>query len=251
VIDLLLVLGVLAAFFHLGRPIKARHTMANLKKSWLSREMLLGISFGLTLFALTVFQWLNADFSMLQNVLLLLGIIFGIGLLYGMSRIYMLRTVPTWNNLAIPLSFFSSTFLLGSILIGLVIAFLNSSHPVVSDLSQGMEKPLLWIEIGSLGLTFVQVLLSYVMLKGFHAQIHPMDNSFGISWIKYRLTFMLRLGLGLIGIALYINFMDQIIGNFQSEGPWEYLLLASFFLVLLSECLGRILFYASYKSAGL
>jgi anaerobic dimethyl sulfoxide reductase subunit C (anchor subunit) len=251
IVDLLLIMGVVAATFHLGQPINARLAMSNLKKSWLSREMLLGLSFGLVMLLLSLLSWLEIDSPIVSTLLLIIGSVVGIVLLYAISRIYMLRTVPTWNTLVIPLSLLSSTFLLGSILFGDIIAFLLPSLHSASDLSQEIEGLLPWIEYSPLGLMFVQVLLSYILLKGSQTQIHPMDSSSGGLWLKQRLIFMLRLGLGLIGIALNTNFMDQFIGNFHSEGPWAYLLFTSFLLVLLSETFGRILFYASYKSAGI
>jgi anaerobic dimethyl sulfoxide reductase subunit C (anchor subunit) len=250
IIDSLLVIAVLAGTFHLGRPFKSRLAMGNLQKSWLSREMLSGFSFGLIMLILSVLSCLRASLPILSILLLILGIGTGITLLYAIARIYMLRTVPTWNSIVVPLSFFSASLLLGSILFSLVVAALPASPLMVSGLP-AMEKFLRWISSGALGLMFIQILLSYLMLKGFQAHIHPLNNGYRISWTKYRLLFMLRLGLGLIGIALYINFMDLFINQFPIGGPWGYLLFTSFLLVFLSETSGRVLFYACYKSEGI
>jgi anaerobic dimethyl sulfoxide reductase subunit C (anchor subunit) len=251
IILLLLIIGVFAGTFHLGRPINARLAMANMKKSWLSREMFLGLFFGLFTLALSLISWLEIHSTLMWNLLLIMGSIVAIALLYAISRIYMLRTVPTWNTIVIPLSLCSSAFLLGSILFCTIITFLLPSLHLTSDLSQEIEGLLHWIEFGSLGLMFIQVLLSYMMLKGFQSQIHLIDAGIKSTWVKYRLIFMLRLGLGSIGIALYINFMDQFMGSFHSESSLGYLLFVSFLLIFLSEVSGRILFYTSYKRFGI
>jgi anaerobic dimethyl sulfoxide reductase subunit C (anchor subunit) len=250
-IDAILIVGVLAASYHLDHPTNARLAMANLKKSWLSREMFLGLSFGFIMAILSGLAWLDGRFAFLSNLLLIIGSAVGIALLYAIPRIYMLRTVPTWNSIIVPLSFFSTSLLLGSILFGVLFSFLLPSLYNASDLSQAIQGFLLWIEFGALGLTFVQVLFNYMMLKGFHSQTRLMDTRAESTWIKYRLIFMLRLGFGIIGIALYISFMDQLIGIFHSQGSWGFLLLVSFLLIFLSELSGRILFYISYKSAGI
>ena len=251
IIDALLIIGVLIASSHLDHPINARLAMSNLKKSWLSREMLLGLSFGCIMAILSGLRWLDVRSAFISNLLLITGSALGVALLYAIPRIYMLRTVPTWNSIIVPLSFFSTSLLFGSILLAIIISFLLPSLHSANDLSQEIKGLLLWIEFGSLGLMFVQVLFSYAMLKGFHSQIHPMDISMESTWIKYRLIFMLRLGLGMIGIALYVNFMDQLINNSHSEGSWGYLLFVSFLLIFLSEISGRILFFTSYRSVGI
>jgi anaerobic dimethyl sulfoxide reductase subunit C (anchor subunit) len=250
IIDALLIIGVLAASYHIDHPINARLAIANLKKSWLSREMLLGVSFGCIIAILSGMSWLEVHPSSISTFLLITGSVVGIALLYAIPRIYMLRTVPTWNSIIVPLSFFSTSLLLGSILFGNIFSFIFPYHHNASDLSQEIEGFLLWIEFGALGLMFIQVLFSYMMLKGFHSQTHLMDVSGESAWINNRLIFMLRMGFGIIGIALYINFMDQLIGSFHSQGSWGYLLLVSFLLIFLSELSGRILFYTSYKKVG-
>lgn len=42
------VIGVLASFSHLGRPLSALNSLANLASSWLSKEALFAAKIGLT-----------------------------------------------------------------------------------------------------------------------------------------------------------------------------------------------------------
>jgi anaerobic dimethyl sulfoxide reductase subunit C (anchor subunit) len=251
IIILLLITGVIAGTFHLGRPKNARLAMANLKKSWLSREMFLGLSFGLFTLTLGLVSWLEIRSPLVWNLLLIGGSIVAIALLYAISRIYMLRTVPTWNSITVTLSFFATSLLLGSILFSIFVAIQGPTLLTTDQQSTVAGKFVDGISTGSLALMFVQIILGYVMFRGFRAQVRPADHSLGNLWAKYRLFFMFRLGFGLIGIALYVNILEQVISHFHSEGPWAALLFGPFFLVFLSEASGRVLFYASYKSAGI
>lgn len=251
VIVLLLIIGALAGTFHLGRPTNAHLAMTNLKKSWLSREMLLGLSFGLIALTLGMLCWLEIPAPIVRKLLLISGSIAAIALLYAISRIYMLCTVPTWNSILIPASFFSTSFLLGSVLFGITMAIHSPSLFTSDSLSTEAGKILVGISTGSLVLMFVQILFSYATLKGIPSQMHSMMSGFGVSRVKYRLLFMLRLGFGLIGVALYASFMDQIIGGIRIDTTWIYLLFVPLIMIFLSEISGRILFYASYKSAGI
>jgi anaerobic dimethyl sulfoxide reductase subunit C (anchor subunit) len=247
---LLLILGVFAGTFHLGRPINALLAMANIKKSWLSREMFLGITFGLITLALSLVSWLEIRSFIVWNLLLITGTIMAIALLYAIARIYMLRTVPTWNRITVPLSFFSTSILLGSILFSILVAIQTPSLFTSVQQPTIVSKFMGGISTGSLALMFFQIILGYIIFREFRSQVRPTDHSLGNLWAKYQLFFMFRLGFGLIGIALYMNILEQVINQFHSEGPWATLLLGPFLLVFLSEASGRILFYASYKSAG-
>jgi anaerobic dimethyl sulfoxide reductase subunit C (anchor subunit) len=251
IIDLLLVTAVLAATYHLDRPINAYLAMANLKKSWLSREMLLGLLFGCILFILSLMSWLEIYSPLILSILLIAGSVVGLALLYAISRIYMLRTVPTWNSVLVPLSFFITSFLLGSLLFGITVIIQPTSSYSSGGLSTILDQLLDGISTGSVTLMFIQILLSYLILKRHRVQAFAIDSAFDYTWTRYRLLFMLRLGSGLIGITLYINFLYPFIGNYQAEGPWGILLIFSFLMLFLSETCGRILFYASYKKAGI
>jgi anaerobic dimethyl sulfoxide reductase subunit C (anchor subunit) len=251
IITLLLIIGVFAGAFHLNRPTNARLAMANWKESWLSREVILGLIFGSIVLTLSLGSRMEIRSAFVRNLLPIIGSIVAIALLYAISRIYMLRTVLTWDNIAVPLSFFTTSLLLGSILFSILMAIQGPSLVTSDPQTTTVSKLLEGISTGSLVLIFIQILLSYVMFRGFRAHVRLMDHSLETLWAKYRLFFMSRLGLGLIGIALYVNSMDQFISHIHSEGPWAILLFGPFLLIFLSEASGRILFYASYKSVGI
>jgi len=93
---------------HLGRPRNMIRAVANLRWSWLSREILLAVGFlGLGLWAVVT------DAVLVRQWLLPVS---GVGLLVGMSRVYMLRTVPVWNRVRTQVGFGVTGFLPGLIL---------------------------------------------------------------------------------------------------------------------------------------
>ena len=107
------VFATFISFFHLGNPFKAQHVLNNLASSWLSREILFQLAFLLGLTTVRMIRlikifpdWLKEAVSVFTG---LLGIVF----IFTMARLYMLVTIPLWNNPTTPISFFITTFLLG------------------------------------------------------------------------------------------------------------------------------------------
>lgn len=109
-IGILLLLGGAISFLHLGRKRNAWRAVIHLKKSWLSREILMAGLFGIT-WAMTIgWGWFRKDAPSLWPMSIL-----GYGLIYCMSRVYFLRSVPRWNTWRTPTSFLLSTLTLGAL----------------------------------------------------------------------------------------------------------------------------------------
>ena len=113
IVAALLVAAAALSFFHLGRPKRAVLVLANLRTSWLSREILFELAFLAMVVLLAFFSWRRAERTALVQGAYILASLFGALFLYSMSRLYMLRTVPAWHGLYTPLSFFLSALLLG------------------------------------------------------------------------------------------------------------------------------------------
>ncbi len=94
--------GVLASLLHLGRPLRAYRALANLRSSWLSREILLVCLFGA---GLATFSWLLATQPAFTDTLWSvygLAALAGLALIYCMARVYRLSSLPAWNNRMTP-----------------------------------------------------------------------------------------------------------------------------------------------------
>lgn len=103
-IGALIGLAGLASLLHLGTRVNAWRALTHLKKSWLSREILMFGLFGAS--------WLVC--LLLPGIGKLPLAASGIGLVYSMAQVYRLRSVPAWNSNRTLLAFTLSAVLLGS-----------------------------------------------------------------------------------------------------------------------------------------
>jgi DMSO reductase anchor subunit len=109
-IGILLALGGLISFLHLGRKRNAWRSVVHLKKSWLSREVLLAGLFGAA-WAIQAGSQLFWNISPKPWLMAVLGF----GLIYSTARIYLLRAVPTWNSWRTPAAFLLTAVTLGAL----------------------------------------------------------------------------------------------------------------------------------------
>ena len=110
-------LAGLSSFLHLGAPWNAWRAVVHLKKSWLSREILV--------FGLFSGSWLFCLFLPGMGKLPLA--LTGIGLVYSMAQVYRLRAMPAWDTNRTTLAFAVSAVVLGSLGLGIVDLITNSS----------------------------------------------------------------------------------------------------------------------------
>jgi len=204
--------ATLASFAHLGTRKNAWRVLTNLRRSWLSREILFTGLFGL--------GWV---FSSLESVIwhrssvLGLGITatLGLGLVYSMAQVYRLKAAPLWNSWRTNASFIVSALLLGQSLITSLLIFESNSIGIQLSASQRIIA-----NGGILILLLIQLLL---IRKQFPRSIHQ----------------DIRIGLILIGMILTaVNVIASV-----SHVLWITIL--SFLIIMLEEGVGRWLFYRS------
>ncbi len=242
---LVLVLGVIAAFFHLRKPNNIYFSFLNFRSSWLSRETLLGLTFGLVLVIFGILHWFQIGSVQLRNTLEIVVLISGVILVYAMSRVYMIRTVPSWNNIFTPTTFFTTTLLLGTLSFGAVWIW---HLPMILNANiqpSLVETYLGWIKGTSAVLVGLQILWVYRSYRKYAPRNEARE------WAKFRIVLLFRIALGVIGIAFLYNVTDLQFGGFEHAGLRVLPLTIAFLLVLASEILGRFLFYASHKRVGL
>lgn len=117
-IGILLGVGAALSFLHLGRKRNAWRSVIHLKKSWLSREILMAGLFAAAWALSAGLVWLHK-----ASPGAWLMAIPGIGLIYSMSRIYRIRAVATWNSWRTIAAFFLSAICLGAMGIKLITPF--------------------------------------------------------------------------------------------------------------------------------
>ena len=103
--------GMAAALAHLSNPRAGLFAIANLRHSWLSREIFfVHVHAGALALLIITTPIRPKEF----DVFVLSGAsLAGAILLYSMSRVYQLKTVPSWNHSGTLLSFVGSALVLG------------------------------------------------------------------------------------------------------------------------------------------
>ncbi len=200
--------GMLAAFTHLGRKRNAILVLRNLKKSWLSRELLWAGLFG-TGWAV----WFILQVAGIESLLITLFVdLLGLGLIHAMSQVYRLRSVPAWNTWRTEVGFMVSSLLLGQLIMSCILAI--DAYLAGSQLSFGQ-----WQFIGWSTLT----LLAMQLVISNWSTSHPTAGR-------------LRLGLSLMGMIGTASFLiPELVPLWTSP--------LAFGIVLAEEALGRWLFY--------
>jgi anaerobic dimethyl sulfoxide reductase subunit C len=218
VISLLLIVSLAIAFLHLGKPAHAFYAVNNLANSWLSREI-----FTLSLLIATLLSSLiiargNGDMKK-EMITSIAGIIIGLSLVYCMIRLYMIPLVVTWNNPFTPVSFVTTTFLCGILLMAIISGKENKSALLAS-------APVIAIFILS------SIINSFL---------------FNGSFLKQGNTLLIiRAALSLLSIILIATIYFRPESN-KIVTLWVIL----FMIVISSEIINRYIFFLSFEKSGL
>jgi DMSO reductase iron-sulfur subunit len=115
-------IGVTASFIHLGHPSRAYRAIFNIRSSWLSREILLvGIYGAVWAVFCGFFYRLPASTSLLWAAYGTAAMT-GLALIYSMSRIYRLNSLPGGDSWRTPVAFYLTASMLGILFSGVMIA---------------------------------------------------------------------------------------------------------------------------------
>ena len=121
-------LGFMFSTTHLGSPLRAFNAFNQLGSAWLSNEVFFGAAF----FAVGGLQWLLSVVKKggiaIQKALMIGAMVLGVIFMYAMINVYMINTVPTWDNIYTPLSFIMTMVVGGLLLSQFVIVFANDSR---------------------------------------------------------------------------------------------------------------------------
>ena len=212
-------LGLIFAFFHLGKPLHAINALNNLSSSWMSREILFVAIFLLITFVLLLKSYSILRFkSSLKSLLVLLNIIIIIALTYSMIHIYYLPTIISWNNIFTWYEFISCTLILGALL------FLMTEKKHVP--SRTIKR------IGIM--LFILFILNIIVIV----------NDDFVSFF----TVMSEIVLNSIAMILAITMLYLYDSNHKNlHTIYTWLLI----IALISETIGRFAFYLGFESAGI
>lgn len=239
---IVMILAVLASFLHIGRPKSAALAVNHFSRSWLSREIVFVLLFTALAGMSLALHYLSAGSPLFRERFAVITGVIGIITIISMARVYMLATVPAWNTIVTPIQFIGSSLILGCCGTMFLIALSGGSAgsgDVIREIAARIIPVLLFL----LAVNLIAFLVHLFTLPG--AGIAGME-SFRLLTATHMVPLILRLSLFVVSILLLcvLLFMET-----KTTAPSVLLILC--FVVVISEILGRYLFYASYSRVGI
>ncbi|MEZ9569228.1 dimethyl sulfoxide reductase anchor subunit family protein [Vibrio splendidus] len=227
-------LGFMFSTTHLGSPLRAFNAFNQLGSAWLSNEVFFGAAF----FAVGGLQWLLSVVKKggvaIQKALMVGAMVLGVIFMYAMINVYMINTVPTWDNIYTPLSFIMTMVVGGLLLSQFVIVFANDSRFTV-DRNITM-------------LAVIAVAISLIVTVGKLNLIGDIQTSVAkASELVDGLGSYVILQVALLMASLLIWILPML--NKAKVNPVNLSLALVLFLA--SELIGRGLFYSLHMTSGL
>jgi DMSO reductase anchor subunit len=230
-------LGVAAAIslFHLGKPRRAIFVLNNLRRSWLSREILFELAFLFMIALLAFLEWRRVGLPFVIGGLVALAAVIGFLFLFSMAKLYMLSTVPVWRGPHTIASFFLSALLLGP----LAAAAGQGSLYKYSERAHSFQDIAAFVSLSAVVLIVLTILfltprVGFLGVRKTTLLEYPADRMY--PYLAFRILF-----LGAATLFL-VSFHKK-----EETGRLISFALAS---AVAAESLGRRLFYAIYSRVG-
>ena len=253
---LTIVAAIVGSHFHLSHPIFSLLATLNLRSSWLSREILFTISLFLFVGSIVYLQWFTYGYSRLITVLGWLGVVAGSLSVYCMSQIYLLPTHSSWNSPWTILSFLLSALMLGVTAVAVLLVMDLKVSEVAGAAETAVRQQIVhqsfvWLA-GVAGVTAVITLvLNLLLIVNLSRGELSAQTSLILLLGLYQPLFGLRYialftGVGWFGLTAYILLRSR-----KPQFEMTTAIYLACLLVLISEILGRFLFYATHVRTGI
>lgn len=232
----IMAVSLLISLFHLGTPMRAYGSIANLRSSWLSREIIFS---GLFLFFWLV-AYLNYRKANTNNTLGWITSILGLLAVFSMASIYHASIIPAWATINTYIAFLTTTLVLGASATFMLVGLSAKNSP----LNQSVVKLFWKISFGVLVAIITQLIFAITNIVGLTsgnkaAQVTAqlLQGTYSIPLILHGL--LLLVGGFILAAVLY--------KHSKNESPSLQLnvLYSTFLIMLAGELVGRIVFYAS------
>lgn len=124
----LLIAGTAVSVFHLGHPLGSIRSLANLKRSWLSREILAVGIYAAALLHQLVFTFIYTSMSPLIRISVVVSAAAAVLFIYTSARVYKNPGYPSLNNHVPVTAFFITAFVMGLSVLGILIPNFSPGH---------------------------------------------------------------------------------------------------------------------------
>ena len=206
--------ALVGSMLHLGRPVHAWKALANLRRSWLSREVALFLAFAAA-------SGVYATVALTGGPMLVPGgvaVTLGAAGVYASGRLYLVPARPVWNSPRTLVAFFATAVAVGPLL-ALVV---SSRHDA-------------WLVALSAVGTVVQLLVYTALIERIATRRErEYRNTARLLFGRFRLLFLVRIATAVGGAAL-------LAAGTAIPGA----LATALALTAIGELIGRYLFYVT------
>ena len=256
IINITIIFGMVGSHFHLSRPYLSFLAVSNFRTSWLSREIVFTLLFFLSSVALWFFQWYRKGHWALKSFLGWLAIFFGLVTVYCTGRIYLLPTQEAWNMPETILSFYGTTLLLGVMALATIL-IMDLRFMEIRQKGVLIEWAMIVFDaVKRLAVMAGVIMIPIVIINLFY--LHSlrtgttlMQTSYDLVMDLYEPLLIIRFFLLVVGVGwlvVSVARMKRAGKSVQEVFTPAYL---ACLLVIVSEILGRFLFYAAHIRTGL
>ena len=244
-----MVLAMLASLLHLGKVTNVIGAVPNLGTSWMSREVVLAVVFTVALALYTFLTWRKSAESQLVLVGWVTALI-GICMVFSMGMTYLIPAQPSMNTLATPVTFFVTACLLG--VLGFAAAMMVSYGAMNKDAAakELVGSTLQGISLSALVLLGVEFLVMPLYMTYLSTQGVAALKSLSMMAGEYGTVMVLRLVLVFVGAGVMAAYLYRNASLSSAEKSLASYVYGAFVLVLVSELLGRFIFYATQYRIG-
>jgi len=239
--------GLIISFMHLGNIKNAYNALNNLTYSWLSREILFVIIFGLMCVLYTLMYKKDVFDIYIQGSILFLAIFAGLMLIWIMSKVYMVEIVPAWNSFYTPASFFWWSFILGGITFIAASVFLLSRKGI--DIASMPAAVGVFKFIAAIAILFLiaECIAWFAHLLVLNGGERAAKESFEIIVNGNLIWVIVKVALQAAAIYLLFSFHSSL-----AKGTLNInLIYIITLLILIAGITGRYLFYVSFNRVGI
>ncbi|GAB1469678.1 dimethyl sulfoxide reductase anchor subunit [Chloroflexota bacterium] len=248
-------LALISSLFHLGNPANIAKAVPNLGTSWLSREVLIAVTFVILAAVYTLMQWRKIGNNTLRTIFGWIAALVGLFQIYGMSMVYMIRTQPSWNTPATPISFFTTALLMGvaTIVSALIVNYsrINKGDKKNEQQQELFRKSLQGLAIASIVFLGIEFLVTPLYMAYLSSQGAEGVESLNMMVGEFGITFALRLIFVFLGAGILAAYIYRNASVHGKEGTLPTLAYSALILILTGEVMGRFIFYATHVRIGL